>query len=117
MIRLQRFVVGVDARCGVHGSTGLFDLTLCSLCNLPPGSQGPGPSQMDRMSSCDGSRGGQPSLCLALPCSIAPRSCSTSGGSALCMRPATPFRFTRDGASSLCPPCRSVLHDTSCDSQ
>jgi len=43
MIPLRRFVVGIDARCGVHGSTGHFDLKLCSLGDPPSGSQGPVP--------------------------------------------------------------------------
>src|SRR5260221_2024797 len=98
MTPLRRFVVGVDAQCGVHGSTGLFDLTLCSLGDLPPGSQGPGPSQMDRTSSCNGSHRSQPGSCSALPCSVAPCLHSTSSGSTSCMRLATPFRSTCDGA-------------------
>jgi len=43
MILLQCFVVDIDAQCGVHGSTGHFDLKLCSLGNPPSGSQGPVP--------------------------------------------------------------------------
>jgi len=43
MILLRCFVVGINARCSVHGSTGHFDLKLCSLGDPPSGSQGPVP--------------------------------------------------------------------------
>jgi hypothetical protein len=112
-------------------STGLFDSKMCFLGGFPPGSQGPGPSQVDRTSSRDGSRGGQLGSSLpsfGLPCGVVQHPCLpfrastssmrlTSGGSASCMRLTTPSWSTCDGASRLRPLCRSALRNTSRGSQ
>ena len=66
-------------------STGLLGLRICSPVGPPPGSQGPGPSQVDRTTSCNGSRDSHPGshvLSFGVPCDITPHSRSPSGGSA-----------------------------------
>jgi len=70
-------------------STGLFGLRICSPVGPPPGSQGPGPSQVDWTTSCNGSRNGQPGShvpSFRVPCAITLHLHSPSGGSALCFR-------------------------------
>jgi len=59
------FVVGVDARCDVHGLSRPFRIEYL-LPDRPPGSQGSGPSQVDGTSSHDGSRSGQLGSCSSL---------------------------------------------------
>jgi len=81
-------------------STGFFESKTCSLSVLPPGSQGPGPSQVDRTTSCDGSRGGQlgsHSPSFGSPCGVVPRSRSPSGNSALaCSRSPLPAGYREE---------------------
>src|SRR5579863_4242672 len=92
-------------------STGPLDLRICSLSSLPPGSQGLGPSKVDRMSSCNSSHSSHLGLYLTLfgfPCSIMPHSHSPSGGCAsyLCLP-------VFSGTSSSCLPSYHGL-STSC---
>ena len=136
------FVAGINAHCIVllwasmptamsMASTGPLDSMDLSPGNLPPGSQGPGPSQVDRISlfiSSHGSQSSAPScfcggtssallpphgtspgsqtcLCLSgLPCGIMVRLCSPSGGST------SPLRLpVCSSASSSCLPSRHGL--------
>ena len=66
-------------------STGPLDLVRCPPAGPPPRSQGPGPSQVDRTMSCDGSCDDQLGLyapSYEVPYGVMPRLRSLSGGSA-----------------------------------
>jgi len=84
-------------------STGLFELMIRLPAGPPPGSQGPGPSQVDRTSSHGGSGNGQLGLQLpsiGLPCSVMLCPPLPSGGHALAHFALAPFL---DSASISCP--------------
>ena len=84
-------------------STGPLDLVRCPPAGPPPRSQGPGPSQVDRTISCDGSCNNQLGLYVPsyeVPYGVMPCLCSLSGGSALGLH--LPLCGGTSGRSSLC---------------
>jgi len=95
-------------------SISLFNSKAPSFSNLSLGSQGATPSQVDGMSSCDGSHGmaltvvNRARVCPHLGCFVV--SCH------VCTHPlvAAPQVFACGGASSSCLPCHKALHSLRC---
>src|SRR5260221_14365862 len=91
-------------------STGLFESKVCSFGDFPPGSQGPCPSQVDRTSSCDGSRGdlstSRAAMALsALPAGSTPAVPSARAGTAPTTGNSSPRSCASKLAGSTSPPC------------